>query len=168
MAITINKKYINKYSSTILFSLCFIRNLNKNTRKSMFKISRINSLNNILIFKFKSEVQKYLVLQNKNFQVFESSKHYKETELINLIFIFFTIIMMCLVTQSCLNLCDPLDCSPPGTLSIEFPRQEYWSGLPLYLCKTKNTEDMVKVSCIYYLSCALWIKCFFFLIAYYI
>ena len=70
--------------------------------------------------------------------------------------------MTCLVTQSCLNLCDPLDCSPPGTLSIEFPRQEYWSGLPLYLCKTKNTEDMVKVSCIYYLSCALWIKSVFF------
>ena len=24
----------------------------------------------------------------------------------------------------------PLDCSPPGSLSIEFFRQEYWSGLP--------------------------------------
>ena len=38
----------------------------------------------------------------------------------------------------------------------------------MYLCKTKNTEDMVKVSCIYYFSCALWIKSVFFLIAYYI
>ena len=28
--------------------------------------------------------------------------------------------------QSCLTLCDPMDCS----LSIEFSRQEYWSGLP--------------------------------------
>ena len=30
------------------------------------------------------------------------------------------------VTQSCLTLCDPMDCSP---LSMEFSRQEYWSGL---------------------------------------
>ena len=29
---------------------------------------------------------------------------------------------------SCLIICDPMDCSPPG--SIEFSRQEYWSGLP--------------------------------------
>ena len=32
--------------------------------------------------------------------------------------------------QSCLTLCDPIDCSPPGSLSMEFSRQEYWSGLP--------------------------------------
>ena len=25
---------------------------------------------------------------------------------------------------------DPMDCSPPGSLSVEFSRQEYWSGLP--------------------------------------
>ena len=30
--------------------------------------------------------------------------------------------------QSCLILCDPMDCSPPG--SMGFSRQEYWSGLP--------------------------------------
>ena len=29
--------------------------------------------------------------------------------------------------QSCLTLCDPMDCS----LSIDFSRQEYWSGLPV-------------------------------------
>ena len=34
------------------------------------------------------------------------------------------------VTQWCPTLCDPLDCSPPGSLSTEFPRKEYWSGLP--------------------------------------
>ena len=28
------------------------------------------------------------------------------------------------------SLCDPMDCSPPGLLSVEFSRQEYWSGLP--------------------------------------
>ena len=35
------------------------------------------------------------------------------------------------VAQSCPTLSDPMDCSPPGSfLSMEFPRQEYWSGLP--------------------------------------
>ena len=29
------------------------------------------------------------------------------------------------------TLCDPVDCKPPGSsLSMEFSRQEYWSGLP--------------------------------------
>ena len=33
--------------------------------------------------------------------------------------------------QSCLNLCDSMDCSPlQAPLSIGFSRQEYWSGLP--------------------------------------
>ena len=35
-----------------------------------------------------------------------------------------------LVTPSCASLCDPRDCSPPGTPSMGFPMQEYWSGLP--------------------------------------
>ena len=34
------------------------------------------------------------------------------------------------VTQLCLTLCDPVDCSPLAPLSMEFSRQEYWSGLP--------------------------------------
>ena len=33
--------------------------------------------------------------------------------------------------QSCLTLCDPMDYSPPGSPSMGFSRQEYWSGLPL-------------------------------------
>ena len=32
--------------------------------------------------------------------------------------------------QSCPTLWDPMDCSPPGLLSKEFSRQEYWSGMP--------------------------------------
>ena len=32
----------------------------------------------------------------------------------------------CTHTQSCLTLCDPMDCQAP--LSMEFSRQEYWSG----------------------------------------
>ena len=33
------------------------------------------------------------------------------------------------VAQSCPTLCDPVDCSLPGS-SMGFSRQEYWSGLP--------------------------------------
>ena len=32
--------------------------------------------------------------------------------------------------QSCPTLCDPMDCSLSVPLSMEFSRQEYWSGLP--------------------------------------
>ena len=38
--------------------------------------------------------------------------------------------LLCLVTQSCLTPCDPMDYSPPGLCPWGFPRQEYWSGLP--------------------------------------
>ena len=34
------------------------------------------------------------------------------------------------VTQSCPTLCDPMDCSLPGSPAMEFSRKEYWSGLP--------------------------------------
>ena len=37
---------------------------------------------------------------------------------------------MCLDTRSCLTLCDPMNCSLPAPLSMSFPRQEYWRGLP--------------------------------------
>ena len=29
--------------------------------------------------------------------------------------------------QSCLTLCDPVDCSPPGSSATGFSRQEYWN-----------------------------------------
>ena len=32
--------------------------------------------------------------------------------------------------SACPTLCDPMECSLPGLLSLGFPRQEYWSGLP--------------------------------------
>ena len=32
--------------------------------------------------------------------------------------------------QSCLTLCDPIDGSPPSSLSLGSSRQEHWSGLP--------------------------------------
>ena len=34
-----------------------------------------------------------------------------------------------LVVQSCLILCDPMNCSPSDPLFMEFSKQEYWSGL---------------------------------------
>ena len=38
------------------------------------------------------------------------------------------------VALSCLTLCDPMDCSLPASsvhlLSMDFSKQEYWSGLP--------------------------------------
>ena len=40
---------------------------------------------------------------------------------------------LCVVVQllRCIRLFgDPMDCSPPAPLSIVFPGQEYWSGLP--------------------------------------
>ena len=35
-----------------------------------------------------------------------------------------------LVAQSCLTLCNPMNCSCQASLSMEFSRQKYWSGLP--------------------------------------
>ena len=34
------------------------------------------------------------------------------------------------VVQSCPSLCDPWTAAHQAPLSMEFPRQEYWSGLP--------------------------------------
>ena len=34
------------------------------------------------------------------------------------------------IAQSCLTLCDPVDCGPPGPLFMECPRQEYGNVLP--------------------------------------
>ena len=37
---------------------------------------------------------------------------------------------MCLVSQSCQTLCDPIDSSLQGSSVTGFLRQEYWSKLP--------------------------------------
>ena len=37
---------------------------------------------------------------------------------------------VCAHAQLCLTLSNPMDCSLPGSPSIEFSRQEYCSGLP--------------------------------------
>ena len=38
-------------------------------------------------------------------------------------------VCVCSVAQSCLTLCNPMDCNHQAPLSMEFSRQEYWSGL---------------------------------------
>ena len=40
------------------------------------------------------------------------------------------LLLLLLATQFCLTLCDPMDCSPPGSSVVGFFRQEYWSMLP--------------------------------------
>ena len=32
--------------------------------------------------------------------------------------------------QLCPTMCDPIDGSPPGSVSLGFSRQEHWNGLP--------------------------------------
>ena len=39
------------------------------------------------------------------------------------------------VTQSCPTLHDSMDCGPPGSSTMEFSRQEYWSGVPSLITK---------------------------------
>ena len=48
------------------------------------------------------------------------------------VFIFFFMLkcVKVLVAQSCLTLCDPMDCSLSGSFVLGFPREEYWNGLP--------------------------------------
>ena len=38
-----------------------------------------------------------------------------------------------MLLQSCPTLCDPMDSSQQAPLSMEFSRQEHWSGLPCSL-----------------------------------
>ena len=40
----------------------------------------------------------------------------------------------CSVTQLCLTLCDPVDCTHQDPLSMRFSRQEYWSQWTLIHC----------------------------------
>ena len=51
------------------------------------------------------------------------------------------------VTQWCPALCNPMDCSPPGPLSMGFSRQEYWSGLPFPFPGDLPDPGIEPVSC---------------------
>ena len=48
--------------------------------------------------------------------------------------------------QSYLTLCDPMDCSPPGLLSMGSSRQEYWSGLDVGLPASNNLLEVNEIS----------------------
>ena len=37
---------------------------------------------------------------------------------------------VCVCAHLCLTVCNFMDCSPSGSSVHEFPKQEYWSGLP--------------------------------------
>ena len=51
--------------------------------------------------------------------------------------------------QLCPTLCDPIDGSPPGSLSLGSSRQEYWSGLPFpSLIHEVKSESEVSQSCL--------------------
>ena len=45
--------------------------------------------------------------------------------------LYYYCVCVCSVSQLCQTLCDPTNCSLPGSSSVGFSRQEYWSGLPL-------------------------------------
>ena len=49
---------------------------------------------------------------------------------VKLTFAKFTCKLRVLVTKSCPTLCDPWTITHQASLSMEFSRQEYWSGLP--------------------------------------
>ena len=59
---------------------------------------------------------------------FTKQKHQENGISTCVLFNLYTLCMKVLVTQLCLTLCNPMDCSL--LLSMEFSRQEYWSGLP--------------------------------------
>ena len=49
-----------------------------------------------------------------------------------------------LVAQSCLTLCNPWTVAHQAPLSMEFSRQEYWSGLPFPSPERSIWEAIVK------------------------
>ena len=61
-----------------------------------------------------------------------------------------------LVNQSCPTLCDPMDCSLPDSLSVEFSRQEYRSGYHLLSRWSSWPSDQTQVSCITGQFFAIW------------
>ena len=49
--------------------------------------------------------------------------------------------------QLCPTLCDPMDCSLTGPLSLGFPRKKCWSGLPSPFPGCSRPRDQAHVSC---------------------
>ena len=70
-----------------------------------------------------SKVSKHILLgYNSQVKVVDRDKGIRTRELCEY--------MEMLETQSCPSLCGPMDCNPQAPLSMEFFRQECWSGQP--------------------------------------
>ena len=60
---------------------------------------------------------------------------------------FYTVIAVFLAVKSCLTLCDPVDCSPPGSSVHGILQQEYWNGLPFPPAGHLPHPEMEPLSC---------------------
>ena len=77
--------------------------------------------------------------------------------------------LCCCCAQSCLTLCDPIDCSLPDSFVHEFSRQEYWSGLP-FPSSADLPNSGIKPASLpspvlggrYFLHCATWEALYFY------
>ena len=69
-----------------------------------------------------------LFLQKDNIRLADLVKIVREN--ISFWRLFFKLCCYWLVAQSCLTVCGPMDCSPPGSSVHGFSRQEYMSRLP--------------------------------------
>ena len=76
-------------------------------------------------------------------------------------------VCVCSVAQSCLTLWGPMDCKLPGTLFMEFSRQEYWSGLlfpsPGDLPEQEIEPESPALADVFFTTSATWEAFFFFL-----
>ena len=72
--------------------------------------------------------------------------HIRQTLNVRLSFIFLTCV--CVLIQSCLPLCDPMDCSPPGSSihGILQARILEWVAIP-FTKGSSQTRDQTWVSC---------------------
>ena len=61
-----------------------------------------------------------------------------------------------LVAQSCPDLCHPMDFSPSTTLTMEFSKQEYWSGLPFPTGVFPIQGSNLRLLCLYNIFKTAW------------
>ena len=57
-----------------------------------------------------------------------------------------SMLLLLLSHFSCVWLCDPVDGSPPGSLSQGFSRQEHWSGLPFPSPMHESESEVTQVT----------------------